>query len=126
MGYSYIIRHKYIYRKCPIRRPRPNKRPLLFFRLPNPSHTVKVQRQRLFRTYFKVTVSILCIFFDNYTHNISLEVYLFIKVIVMWCVHCLEGQRWLSEHSNKMSFFKLYFKVTISTLCIFMTVLLKL
>ena len=37
----------------------------------------------LIKPHFKVTISILCIFYDN----------LFKKVIVMWCVHHLEGQR---------------------------------
>ena len=79
-----------------------------FSSFPNPSHTVKAQIQRLFRPYLRVTISILSIYYDNCTQNISLESYLVIKVITQWCVvHCvhgLEGPKWNSESSKTTSF----------------------
>ena len=71
--------------------------PTFFPSFPTPSHTVKAQIQRLVKPYFRVTISTLCIFYDNCTQNILLESYLFIKVITQWCVHGLEGSGWYSE-----------------------------
>ena len=71
---------------------------------PNPFHTVKAPTQRLFTPYFRVTISILCIFCDKCTQIISLEFCLLIKVIILWCVYHLVGPRWHSESSNKTSF----------------------
>ena len=41
-----------------------------FFSYPSPSYSIKIQTQRLFRPYFRATISILCIFSDNCTQNI--------------------------------------------------------
>ena len=37
-----------------------------------------------------------------------IEFHLLINVVRLWCVHRLEGQKWHSESSNKMSFYTLF------------------
>ena len=51
--------------------------------------TVKAQTKCLCRLYFRVTISIWCIFYNSSTHNISLNINLLIKAILLWCSHCL-------------------------------------
>ena len=82
------------YHKCPIRRPRPNKRPPpLFPASPTLLEHSESFNTMFFRLYFRVTSSFLCIVYGNSTQNISLEFYLFPKQS--------KCQRWHSESSNK-------------------------
>ena len=55
--------------------------------------------QCLFTLYFRLTITISCIFCEN-----SCEIYILspihhlvvVKMIILWCVHHLEDQRWSS------------------------------
>ena len=58
----------------------------------------KLNTQSLCRLYFRVTISILSIFYDSSTLNISFKFNLLIKVIILYYYHRLEGQTCYSTH----------------------------
>ena len=80
--------------------------------------TVKAQTHYILRLYFRVTISILCIFYDISTQNITSEFNLLIKesycgVYIVWKIQ--DG----TVKAQTQSLFRLYFRVTISILSIF-------
>ena len=84
-----------------------------FFSFPNPSCTVKAPTQLLLEAILESPSAFLCIFYDNFTQNISLEFCLLIKVIIVWCVHHLEGPRWHSESWYKWAVIRVFTHLTL-------------